>query len=369
VGGTTACLVVALVAAGMVLAATATSDQAVPGSRPGAASLTAAPTTEVSVGSAVGAASLAAMVASVSQSTVVIKIEKSAGSSVSTGLVAESGGIIVMAAGVLVGAKTITAIEPSGSHQVADLIGVDQTSGLAVVRIPDDLPAATFDSGDPTNGAVIYAVAMEPRPQVNVGPIPVVYAGKVISAGQSLASDPVTTTFAATAIEAPLAHDDLGCPLLDSAGHVSGMLEGTVQDGASTVSVFLPAELVLGVTRQLVSSGKVVHGWMGAHTSDTGPGTTTSGNAGAGSAPAAPGAQIDSVAPGSPAATVMMPGDVITAIDGNRVQSSAELLTRLYPDPPGTSLEVTFTRGGTSLRQQVVLASSDTDASGGHTSP
>jgi S1-C subfamily serine protease len=309
------------------------------------------------------------MVASVSQSTVVMKIEKSAGPLVSTGLVAESGGIIVMAAGVLAGAKTITAIEPSGSHQVADLIGVDQTSGLAVVRIPDDLPAATFDSGDPISGTVIYAVAMEPRQQATFRPLPVVYAGKVISAGQSLGADPVTTSFAATAIEAPLAHDDLGCPLLDTAGRVSGILEGTVPDGASTVSVFLPAELVLGVTRQLVSSGKVVHGWMGAQTSDTGPGTTTSTSSGAGPAPATPGAQINSVDPGSPAATVLMPGDVITAIDGNRVQSSAELRTRLYPDPPGTTLAVTFTRGGTSMRQAVVLASADADASGGHTSP
>jgi S1-C subfamily serine protease len=238
------------------------------------------------------------------------------------------------------------------------------------VRISDDLPAATFDSADPSNGAAVIAMALEPGQQPNANPSPVVYAGTVVSAGQAVSADRVTTTFAATAVEAPLSHDDLGCPLLDNAGHVSGLLEKTVQSGGSTVSVFLPAALVIGVTRQLVQSGTMVHGWLGVHASNATSAVTTSTNSGASTAPVGAGARLDSVDAGSPAAIGgMAPGDIITGIDGYRVQSNAELETRLYPDGPGTTVLVTFSRGGASMTTPVVLASADTDVQGGQSSP
>jgi S1-C subfamily serine protease len=366
VGGT-ACIVLVLVAAGLVMATTPTSDPDDSGATPGIASLTAAPTTEVGIRPTVGMASLAAMVSSIRQSTVIIEIAKSAGPSVTTGLVAEAGGIVVMSAAVLSGAKSIVVIEPSGSRRVATVIGIDQSSGLAVVSIGDDLPAATFDSDDPPTGGVIYAVALEAGHQANASPSPVVYAGKVLSTGHAVDVDAVTSKFVATAMQVSLSHNDLGCPLLDTVGHVSGLLEKTVQVGASTVSVFLPAELVLGVTRQLVSSGTVIHGWFGAHTSDTDPPTTTSTTGSSAQPPA--GARLDAVDAGSPAAASLAPGDIITAIDGFRVQSSAELQTRLYADPPGTAVDVTILRGGTSMKMPVTLAAAEPDAPGSHPAP
>jgi S1-C subfamily serine protease len=66
----------------------------------------------------------------------------------------------------------------------------------------------------------------------------------------------------------------------------------------------------------------------------------------------------------------MESGDVITAIDGDPVQSSAELLTRLYAEPPGTALTIDFQRQGTTMSASVVLASdNDTDAQVAATSP
>jgi S1-C subfamily serine protease len=368
VGGTTACLVLALIATGLVVATTGAGDQEVSGSAPASTSLVAAPTTEPGVKQAVGSSALGQMVSSARPSTVVLRIARSSGTSTTTGLVVESGGIIVAMAEAVSGAKRITVIEPGGSHQVAEVIGVDQSSGLAVVRIGDDLPAATFDSNDPSSGGGAIAMALEPAKGADTSPSPVVYAGTVLSAGQTVDADQVTSTFVATAVVAPLSRDDLGCPLLDSAGHVSGLLEKTVQDGPSTISVFLPAELVLGVAQQLVTSGAVVHGWLGVHTSDAYSVTTTAANSGA-AAPPPTGARLDSVDTGSPAAGALAAGDIITGIGGFRVQSSAELQTRLYPDRPGTSLEVAFTRGGAPMTTLVMLASRDTDAQGARPSP
>jgi putative serine protease PepD len=368
VGGT-ACIVLVLVVAGVVMVTTGTAEQDGPGAPTSPVTLTAAPTTEPGGGHPVTMASLAPMMSAIRPSTVMMTIERSSGTTVTTGLVAVAAGFIVTTWEALSGARSITVIEPGGSRQVATLVGVDQPSGLAVVRIGDDLPAAKFDNGDPPSGTGAVAMALEPGRPTHGGPTPVVYAGTVLSAGQAVDADAVTSTFAATAIRAPLSHDDLGCPLVNAAGHVSGMLEKTVQDGASTISVFLPAGLVLGVAQQLVSSGAVIHGSLGVDASDADLTTTTSTYVSAASTPAA-GARLDSVDAGGPAALKgMQSGDIITAIDDYPVRSSAELTTRLYPDRPGTQVQVTLNRGGTPTTMAVTLAAADPDAQGSNASP
>ena len=370
VGCTTAGIVVALVTAGVVMATAGTGDQDGSGPASGGPFLAAAPTTEPGARQTVGKSSIASMVSSIRPSTVVISTERSSGTSLTIGVVVESSGMIVTTAGALTGAKALTVIEPGGARQTAEVVGIDQASGIAVVRIGDDLPAATFDGGGPSTGAGAIAMGLEPGRGAGAPPSPLVYAGSVVSAGRALNADPITTTFAATAVDTPLSRDDLGCPLLDPAGKVSGLLERTVVDGASTVSVFLPAELVLGVAQQLVASGAVVHGWLGVHTSDAHPTATTTANTVTPSVTTGAGAQLDSIDADSPAsAGELAAGDVITAIDGSRVRSGAELQTRLYPDRPGTKLQVAFTRAGVPMTTVVVLAGPDPDAPGSRPSP
>ena len=109
-------------------------------------------------------------------------------------------------------------------------------------------------------------------------------------------------------------------------------------DGGSTAAVFLPAEVVLGVAQQLVTSGQVDHGWLGVETSDVGsanPVTVETATTSAGTSPP-DGARLDSVDQNSPAAEAgLQPGDVVVGIDGNPVHSKSELAARLYPEPAG----------------------------------
>jgi S1-C subfamily serine protease len=171
VGGT-ACIVLALVVAGVVMVTTGTAEQDDPGAPTSPVTLTAAPTTEPGGGPVVMAS--LAMMSAVRPSTVVMIIERSSGTTVTTGLVAEAGGFIVTTWEALSGAKSVTVIEPGGSRQVATLVGFDQPSGLAVVRISDDLPAATFDNGDPATGTGAIAMALEPGRPSHESPTPVV---------------------------------------------------------------------------------------------------------------------------------------------------------------------------------------------------
>ena len=366
VGGATACLVLALLAAGLVMTTndgTSSADGA-----PGAGSLVGSPTTEPGVHQAARVSAIPAMVSSIRQSTVALVVDRSGVDSDAMGLVAEAGGFIATSSDAVSGARSITVIEPDGSRHVAGLVGVDRTSGIAVLQIDDDLPVATFDqSGDLATGTVALAMSLEPGRASGAVPSPEVYAGTVLSSGEAVGLDPVTTNFAATEIAADLSTGDLGCPLLDGKGAVVGMLETTSQRGSAPVSVFLPAELVVGVTRQLVSSGSVDEGWLGVGTGNaTAPTASPVGTITTASTPI--GVVLDSVDDGSPAADAgLEAGDVIDAVNGEAVHSPAELRARLYVEPPDATVQITLVSGGSILTRSATLA--DDDAPGDGSSP
>lgn len=317
-----------------------------------------APTTEPGPVNVLSGDQVDNVVASVRPSTVVLRVVRAGHVATVMGLVVEAGGIVVTTARAVTGATRITVVEPDGSRQPAEFVGIDSRSDLAVFHIADDLPAATFDDEDPTTGSVAMAVTM--RPRYKAQPAPLVYAGTVLSSGVAVAGDPVTAPFAATSVRTPLDADDLGCPLVDDQGHVVGMLEYTTRLGTSRVAVFLPSALVAGVARQLVASGEVDHGWLGVEGSASASASTPVSSTLV-TTPAS-GALLGAVVKDSPAALAgMAPGDVVMAVDGAPVHSMSELMTRLYPDPPGMSVEVTFERSQATETVDVELAEPDAE--------
>ncbi len=367
-GATTACVLVALVAVALAIAATSSGGGPVGSSSIGSASLLGTPTTEPGSARLATLTQIDAMVTAIRPSTVAIEVTGSPGTSVSTGLVAEAGGIVVTASAALVGARAITVVESDGTRQPASVIDADTTTGLSLLQITDDLPAATFGESDPSVGAMAVAVAIEPVAKRGDPPRPHVYGGTIVSSGEALDGSALTTQFATTAVAAPLGARDLGCILLDGNGDVAGVLGEIHGSGSSTTSIFLPARLVAGVVHQLASAGVVDHGWFGVSGLQNDQGATASTLAATATSTPPAGVVVGSVSAGSPAAAAGLgAGDVIEAVDGDAVRSMADLRTALYSDPPGTSIGVTFERDGSTMTLPVVLA--DTDVSGGRSSP
>jgi S1-C subfamily serine protease len=371
VGGAACLLVVVVVATvGMVIVADGTAEQQSSETTLGLTSLTGTPTTDPGLGGMAASRAIDTMVSQVLPSTVALRVRSADGAiSTVTGLVAEAGGIIVTASSALAGARSVTAIEPDGTREVAEPVGIDPTSGLAVLRIDDDLPAATFDAGDPQVGGVAVAAALEPASHAHPTPASLVYAGRVVSAGQAPADTDAADGFSATAVAAPLTRRDLGCALLDDSGHVSGMLEMTEGAGRSTMAFFLPGQLVLDVARQLVTSGTVEHGWLGVDiatapaTKPTSKGTLVTSSTG-------DGALVTYVEDASPAASAgLAPGDMIVAIDGDAVHSTAELRSMLYAEPPGSWVSITFEDGGATQTTSAVLGEPTAADTGDDSSP
>ena len=360
VGGATACVIVVLVAAGLVVSTTNRSGSADSGT-PKMASLTDVPTTEPGMGLMPPETTIEAMVAAASPSIVALVVSGPDGERSGTGVVAESGGIIVTSTALVAGARSVTAVESDGVRWLAAPVGSDPTTGLSVLRIADDLPAALFDFNPPDTGAVAVAMALAPSGHVGTPPTAGLYAGSVVASGVALDLDRITSDFASTAVAAPLSSGDIGCPLLDDRGHVTGLLERIGGTGNPDASVFLPAELVWSVADQLVSSGTVDPGWIGV----------TAADAEAPTVPPKPvGAVVESVASGSPAAAAgVEAGDVLSAVDGYRIRSDADLKTWLYSQPPGTDLTVTFDRNGSPMSETIQAAEPPPDAPKGGSSP
>jgi S1-C subfamily serine protease len=282
----------------------------------------------------------------------------------STGVTVESGGLVVTLASAVAGATSINTIAPDGKRTSAAVLASDPISNLAVVHVASDLPVAQFsDSADMKAGDATVAVSPEPRTNQAGGITDAVYAGTVRSSGTAVGADATTTAMSATAVNAPLGQGDAGCALIDHAGDVTGIMDTTTTMQGRRVSVFLPADLVVGVATQLIATGTVQHGWLGVDASDvtasnSRPGTGTATTAATG------GAQVETVQPNGAAARAgIQVGDSIVDIDGRPVRSLAELRTRLYAEPPGATVRVTYDRSGTDTTVGVELVGAQAGAS------
>jgi putative serine protease PepD len=340
IGGLAACVAATVVVAGLALV---TADRATDSSPATGRWVVGVPTTEVDLSSLTTPRHLSAVARSTHDSTVALMVDTAGRTTVRTGIVAEAGGIVVALAPALARARSVTVVEPDGTRQPATLVGTDAATRISVLRIGDDLPAATFSTTDPSTGSVAVVEAEEHAAAHGTTPAVRLYAGTVLYAGVATGAGP-SGRFCATGVDAPLTPSDLGSPLVDTTGAVSGILDAVQGTGRSRTSVFLPAELVRDVTDQIVSRGRVDHGSLGVQAVDPAPGSGLQG------------AEVSSVADGSAGDQAgLQVGDVLVGVDGRAVRSVAELDTRLYGDPPGSELRVTVERDGSTFQALAVL--------------
>jgi S1-C subfamily serine protease len=259
----------------------------------------------------------------------------------------------------LVGATSVSSVDRDGRRTSAAVLASDRSSNLAILRVGGARPVAQFSNDtDMKPGDITVAVAPEPNTH-RAGVTDAVYAGTVRSSGTAVNADATTTAMSATTVNAPLGAGDVGCALINRAGDVAGIMDTTTTMKGQRVSVFLPADLVVGVAAQLMATGSVQHGWLGVNASDLTASTSSPGasTATTGTSGTSRGALVDTVQIGGAAAQAgIQVGDSIVDIDGRPVRSLADLRTRLYAEPPGADLTVTYTRGGTPSTVGVQLA-------------
>ncbi len=273
------------------------------------------------------------------------------------GVAVAEGGLVATTADALTGLRSISMIGSHGSLQHASVVAIDHGSDLALVNVPADIPVPTFadDAGLGTGSpdmTLSLGATGSGAPRLHCT------WGAVTGVAPAISQGPAAG-MAAIVSSAPSAIAQAGDPLLNQGGAVIGLLyrPGT-GTGTSAGTTFLPAQLVLGVTDDLRSDDRVVHGWLGLDGADAegtaGSASTTTVSSTLTPAPAAAGAEVASVDANGPAAGHLHVGEVIVGVNAQPVRTMAELRARLYVLSPGTRVALSVLDG--TMRQVVEVS-------------
>jgi len=259
-----------------------------------------------------------------------------------SGFAIAAGGYVLTNAHVVAGAVEIVVSTSDGGDQPARLIGSDEISDLALLKVEVDIPVPEFGDSD---GLVIGELAIaigNPFGYLLSNAEPTVTAGVISGTGRHI----LPTAFATGRQEDQTIYADMiqtdasinpgnsGGPLVNAEGRVIGVNSAIFSrtGGSEGLGFAIPINRALRIADQLRSYGEVKRPWVGI---DVGP--AESDRAGR-----RRGATIARVAPDSPAQRAnLAEGMQVVAIRGRPVKSQLDWEAELLVVSPGQDIEVT----------------------------
>ncbi|HET8599894.1 MAG TPA: trypsin-like peptidase domain-containing protein [Segeticoccus sp.] len=305
--------------------------------------------------------SVAAMAARVLPSVVTLRVSGGGEAGTGSGFVIRQDGYILTnnhVVAVASGGGQVTVEFSNGQRLPARVVGRDASYDLAVVKVArDSLPvlrlarSAQVRVGDPVVavGAPLGLESTVTSGIVSAVDRPVSTAGE--AQGRSFLN--------AIQTDAAINPGNSGGPLLDDSGEVIGVNTAIAripgasrsgQSGSIGLGFAIPSDQARRTAEQLIATGHAAHPIIGV--------TLDLGYSG-------PGAKVlartrkgpDPVVPGGPAARAgIHPGDLIVAIDGERIRSAEELIVAIRAHAVGDTVKLTIRRDGTEHRVTMKLA-------------
>lgn len=266
-------------------------------------------------------------------------------------------GVIVSAQGqgyvltnnhVIAHAQDIQVLLYDGRIAKASLVGADEESDLAVLKLQIDasnLPVIHMADQQPLRpGDVVLAIGNP------LGLNQTVTMGIVSAIGRQLNSSSAED-FIQT--DAAINLGNSGGALVNAEGELVGintLLIGKAA-GAEGIGFAIPVTTARKVLDQIIATGHVVRGWIGADYAFV-PVAANSGLPAA-----ARGAQVTAVYPGSPAALAgIRTRDILLRIGTDDILDPADLRRREAALKPGSKVEVSGLRNGSPFHVEVTLA-------------
>ncbi len=245
--------------------------------------------------------------------------------SLGSGFVFDPAGYVLTNYHVVARGSRIQVSFEDGSDYTAKVVGTDPGGDLAVLRIQGDkkfpaMPLGT--SSDLVLGEPVIAIGnpFGLNQSVSVGVVSALH--RTVRAEERSYYDFIQT-------DASINPGNSGGPLINADGEVIGVCSA-VYANAQGIGFAIPVDRALRVARELVKSGELAASWWGFEAS------TAEGK---------PGARVDSVEDGSPAARAgLRSGDVVTSIDRSPVRDADELRFLLHDVPLGSRVSLGVTR-------------------------
>ena len=239
--------------------------------------------------------------------------------------------------------------DPPGVQHDAKVIGTDQETDLAVIKVEVDkgLPAAKMGNSDSMEvGDWVLAIGSP------FGQAGTVTAGIVSAKGRDIVPGRQFQTFIQT--DAAINPGNSGGPLVNMNGEVIGINTAILSEtnAYAGIGFALPSKTVVEVYNQLTGpEHKVSRGSIGIMF-DQVENPAIARVYGSGS-----GVTISSVVAGSPAdQSGLKVGDTITTVDGHKVSKGSDLVDYIASRKPGTKIQLGFLRNGKAQDATVTTA-------------
>jgi S1-C subfamily serine protease len=272
-----------------------------------------------------------------------------AGSSqgVGSGVIYRSDGIILTNHHVVAEASRIEVALADGTRIPGRLSATDPDTDLAVIRVDrKGLPAAQFQTRLPQVGklAVVLGSPLGFEKTVTAGIISGLHRSIPGSASETRALVDLIQT------DAAISPGNSGGALADADGRVLGISVAYVppQQGAVAVGFAIPAATATRVADDLLEHGRTRHAYLGMQPAALTPEIARELHLTGG------GVLVYGVAPSGPAAKAgLRPGDVLTTVGNQRINSAEELFAALRQHNPGEQVEISYVRDGDTHATQV----------------
>ena len=259
--------------------------------------------------------------------------------SLGSGFVIDASGVIITNNHVIEGADEITVNFANGEKLIAEIIGTDKKTDLAVLQVKSDTPLAFVNFGSSEKMRVGDWVMAIGNP---FGLTSSVSAGIVSAINRDINAGPYDN-FIQT--DAAINKGNSGGPLFNKQGDVIGIntaIFSPTGGGSVGVGFSVPSDTAVAVISQLREFGETRRGWLGVRIQPVTDDIADSIELGK-----ARGALVSGVTATGPAEVAgIEAGDVVISFDGEAVKESKDLPRLVADTPVGKKVEVEVFRDG-----------------------
>jgi serine protease Do len=257
-----------------------------------------------------------------------------------SGFIINANGTIVTNNHVVKGAKSVSVTLDDGTVLPAHVVGRDLRTDIAVLKIDAGHPLPYIQLGNSADVKPGQWVVAMGNPFGLGG---TVTAGIVSAISRDIGDGPYDQFIQ---IDAPINQGNSGGPLFTQDGKVIGMNTAILSPSGGSVGIgfAIPSDMIHNVVAQLEQSGHVTRGYIGVEAQELKGATAKALHLSDNS-----GALIAGLEPDGPALHAgLQPGDVIQAVDGNKVTNPRELAVDVAAIKPGEQAHLTVLHDGQS---------------------
>ena len=257
-------------------------------------------------------------------------------SNLGSGVLVDPQGYLLTNAHVIRQADEIRVTLRDGRQSMAEVVGIDADTDLAVLKIAlESLPVAPLsDSGRPQVGDVVLAIG-NPYDFGQTVTQGIVSATQRNRLGIATFEDFIQT-------DADINPGNSGGALVSATGQLIGINTAIISSsgGSQGIGLAIPIGLAMNVMRQLIDHGYVTRGWLGVELQIVPSDIAAAAELEEG------GALVAAMLNRGPAAQAgLRPGDILISVNGSPLRDPQQAINMIAQIQPGAAVEIELLRG------------------------